>query len=389
MEYSERAISSVLNGMCSFCKFLSANDTGATGGHQSGILVSNSAVEIMFDREEIKNEHIAKRYIKIKWQDDIETESCFTWYESKDELRITRFGRSFPFLLPDQTGSLFVFTKRWEDYYEGYFLDTESEIEEFLDAFGISPTETNCLIDKGQVSPEVNEKQAMDEFIKSLTVDFPESGVMSAAAREIEEKIYDHSEYIITDPDQKIISWTDMEYDLFRELEQTRYGNIIKEGFSSVDDFVKTANAVLNRRKSRAGKSLEHHLSAIFDGNDLEYTAQPVTEGNKRPDFLFPSEEAYHDSGFPTDSLISLGAKTTCKDRWRQVLNEADRLKGRTIFLCTLQQGISVAQMDEMQAAGVTLVVPRPYIKSYPKDRQYRIWTVHQFVEYVRMMEGR
>ena len=114
-----------------------------------------------------------------------------------------------------------------------------------------------------------------------------------------------------------------------------------------------------------------------------------VTEGNKKPDFIFPSKEAYHNSRFSVDSLISLAAKTTCKDRWRQVINEADRLKGRPKYLCTLQQGISGAQMDEMQAENVILVVPQPYIKTYPSDRQDRIWTLSRFVQYVKAIEGK
>jgi hypothetical protein len=155
-----------------------------------------------------------------------------------------------------------------------------------------------------------------------------------------------------------------------------------------VDEFVMMANKVLNRRKSRAGKSLEHHLAAIFDGNDIRYTAQAVTEGNKRPDFIFPSEEDYHNAEFSIEKLCSLAAKTTCKDRWRQVLNEADRFTGRNKYLCTMQQGISAAQMDEMAAEKVILVVPKDYIKTYPEDRRDRIWTISKFVEYVREMEG-
>ena len=145
---------------------------------------------------------------------------------------------------------------------------------------------------------------------------------------------------------------------------------------------------VLNRRKSRAGKSLEHHLSAIFDGNNIKYSSQAVTEGNKKPDFIFPSQKAYHDLTFPTENLITLAAKTTCKDRWRQIINEADRLRNRPKYLCTLQQGISPAQMDEMQAENIILVVPKPYISSYPADRQNRIWTVSKFVSYIREMES-
>lgn len=388
-EYANQAINSVLNSEQGFCKFLSANDTGATGGHQSGILISKSAVSMLFSHEQLVKERIPKRTVKIRWQDDFVTESSFTYYESKNELRITRFGRGFPFLHPDQTGALFVFTKQSDEDYSGYFLETEEDIEAFLNAFGISPTETNCLIDTGKVQPETQEKLEIQEFIKSLTVEFPASEEMSATARYIQDKVYDHIEYIQTNPDKKIIDWTNMEYTLFRALEYARYGEIITRGFTSVDEFVRVANMVLNRRKSRAGKSLEHHLAAIFDGNQIEYSAQAVTEGNKKPDFIFPSAEAYHNSNIAVENIISLAAKTTCKDRWRQVLNEADRLKGQPKYLCTLQQGISGAQMDEMQAGNVILVVPKPYIKTYPEDRQDRIWTIDRFVKYVKEIEKR
>lgn len=386
--YAGQAIHSVLTSEKGFCKFLSANDAGATGAHQSGILISKSAVEMLFNKRELEQSGILKKTVKIKWQDDFETESRFTYYESKNELRITRFGRGFPFLKPEQTGALFVLTRQSNTDYSGYFLETDEEIEEFLDTFSISPTETNSLIDTGRVSMEVQEKLEIQEFINSLEVGFPVSCLMSEAARTIEEKVYDHSEYIVTNPDEKIISWTNMEYTLFRALEYARYGEVITKGFQSVDEFVRVANIVLNRRKSRAGKSLEHHLAAIFDGNEIEYSAQAKTEGNKKPDFLFPSQEAYHDFEFPTEHLISLAAKTTCKDRWRQVLNEADRLRDRPKYLCTLQQGVSGMQMDEMQAENVILVVPRPYINTYPKDRRDRIWTLARFIQYVKEIEG-
>ena len=80
--YAEIAITSVLNSEKSFCKFLSANDTGATGAHQSGILISKTAMEMLFSREQLEQEGIPKRTVKIKWQNDFETESCFTYYAS-------------------------------------------------------------------------------------------------------------------------------------------------------------------------------------------------------------------------------------------------------------------------------------------------------------------
>ena len=385
--YAIQAIQSVLNSQQAYCKFLSANDAGATGAHQAGILVSKSACEMMF-AQDLAQESILKRTVEINWQNDYQTESAFTYYRSKNELRITKFGRNFPFLRPEQTGALFVLTKQADQHYSAFFLDTEDEIDQFLSAFGIAPTETNRLIDSSRIVPETQEQIAIQEFIGTLSVDFPLSDEMSAAARNIQNKVYNHLEYIRTNPDRKIIDWTNTEYALFRALEHARYGDAISRGFSSVEEFITMANMVLNRRKSRAGKSLEHHLAAVFDGNQITYTAQAVTEGNKKPDFIFPSQAAYHNMTFPVDKLASLAAKTTCKDRWRQVINEADRLRDRPKYLCTLQQGISPAQMDEMQAENVILVVPKPYISTYPKDRQDRIWTLSKFVDYVREVEG-
>lgn len=387
--YSIMAVQSALQGKQVFCKFLSANDTGLTGGHQAGIYISKPSIPILFDHPGIKGEN-KEKWVRIKWQDGTVTDSRFIYYGkgTRNEYRITNFGRGFPYLRPEFTGSLFVFIQNTEEDYQGFFLNSDDEITQFLDAFSLSPTETNRRINIHGVTPQAHEKAEIDRFISSLDVDFPSSDIMSSAARQIQNTVYDHEEYIISNPDSKLIDWTDMEYRLFRALEYARYGEMITGGFSSVEEFIDTANKVLNRRKSRAGKSLEHHLSALFSGNGLEFEEQAVTEGNKKPDFLFPSRTAYHTADFPTDKLISLAAKTTCKDRWRQVINEADRLKNHPKYLCTLQQGISAAQMDEMEAEKVILVVPKPYISSYPKDRQHRIWTVSKFVAFVKETEG-
>lgn len=91
---------------------------------------------------------------------------------------------------------------------------------------------------------------------------------------------------------------------------------------------------------------------------------------------------------FSIDRICTLAAKTTCKDRWRQILNEADRLRDRSKYLCTMQQGISASQMDEMQAEKVILVVPKKYHSAYPQDKRDRIWIIGKFVRYVKEMEG-
>ena len=210
---------------------------------------------------------------------------------------------------------------------------------------------------------------------------------MSIEAQRIQNLIYDHIEKVQLNPDDKLLDWTEVEYRLFRALEHERYGTIIKNGFSDVDKFIEMANQVLNRRKSRAGKSLEHHLSSLFTGNNITFTPQAITEGNKKPDFIFPSIELYHDNSYPVSKLASLAAKTTCKDRWRQVLNEADRLRSENKFLCTLQQAISSAQLEEMKNEKVILVIPERYIKTYPEKYQNDIWTLKKFIGYIQEIE--
>ena len=388
MNCASVAVQAALKAELAYCKFLSLNDTGQTGGHQAGTYVSKPAIPILFSEEGVRGSNKERR-VKIHWHDGCETESRFIYYGTgtRNEYRITNFGRGFPYLRADYTGALFVLCKVHEDDYEAFVLNSDDEIDFFMDAFGIGPSETNMLIDTQGALAESREKIEIQNYIEGLEKEFPSSDEMSSAARMICDKVLLDNNLPVTNPDRALLEWTDQEYRLFKAIEHARYGETIEKGFQSIDVFVATANQVLNRRKSRAGKSLEHHLAAIFDANNIEYQARTVTEGNKRPNFIFPSQKAYHDMTFPVDKLVSLAAKTTCKDRWRQIINEADRLRNENKFLCTLQQGISPAQMDEMQKEKVILVVPKKYITTYPRDRQDRIWTIGRFVQYLKEIE--
>ncbi len=81
-----------------------------------------------------------------------------------------------------------------------------------------------------------------------------------------------------------------------------------------------------------------------------------------------------------------LAAKTTCKDRWRQILNEADRIKVK--HLLTLQEGLSVNQFKEMASAGVKLVVPSRLHRTYPKQIRPDLLSLGEFIRKVRSEVG-
>lgn len=378
-----KAIEAVNEGCQSYCKFLSANDTGDTGAHQAGIYVAKKAAGILFREFGIKGQN-KDRLVRILWQNSFTTESRFIYYGrgSRNEYRITRFEKNFPFLRPDRTGDLFVLVQLADEDYVAYIFATEEEINTFLDAFGLSPTDAGSLIQTKELIPEEHVDDAINQYISSLVLDFPPSLEMALAARRLSQLIPNSLTQTIINPDRALVSWIDMEYRLFRKIEFVRYRTLIEKGFSTVEEFIEIANMVLNRRKSRAGKSLEHHLASIFDENRLLYSKQPTTEGNKRPDFIFPSEYSYHNLKFPSSNLVFLGAKTTCKDRWRQILNEANRIQNKHLF--TLQQGISLKQIEEMENEHVVLVVPSQYISAYPAEKRETIWSLKKFIAYTK-----
>ena len=79
-----------------------------------------------------------------------------------------------------------------------------------------------------------------------------------------------------------------------------------------------------------------------------------------------------------------LAVKTTCKDRWRQILNEANRIP--TKHLLTLQEGVSEGQFKEMSEAGVQLVVPAPLASSFPESVRPHLQTLESFIGDVRLL---
>lgn len=277
-----------------------------------------------------------------------------------------------------------IICKKSDDYYEAFVLQTDEEIEDFFAALNISSNDTNGIIPKQfQQTAEDKLMNCFLGFLQSLKIDFPPTIELAGNARNCYNGAYGITSQIVkANPDKEILNWLDSEFQLFKVIENDRYNNRIKTPFKTVEELVEVANTILNRRKSRAGKSLEHHLAEIFRTFEISFESQVVTEDNKKPDFLFPGVEAYYNSKYSTKKLVMLASKTTCKDRWRQILNEADRIKTKHLF--TLQQGISKNQLEEMYKYNVCLVVPKQYHSSFPTEFRDRIMTLDIFMKHVQ-----
>jgi hypothetical protein len=225
----------------------------------------------------------------------------------------------------------------------------------------------------------------LDTILERFGRAFPKTAEFSALARELEGDAG-----LFEEPDVKLVAWLQREEAMFRELEKHLISDRLEQGFASegdvdVDGFIAFSLGVQNRRKSRAGHSLENHLNAIFRTRKIAFERGAKTENQKRPDFLFPGSAAYQDPSFPASRLLMLGAKSSCKDRWRQVLSEASRIDRK--HLLTLEPGISRNQTDEMAASNLQLVVPLPLFQTYDPDQQKWLSSLKGFLDEVASVQ--
>jgi type II restriction enzyme len=77
-----------------------------------------------------------------------------------------------------------------------------------------------------------------------------------------------------------------------------------------------------------------------------------------------------------------LGAKTTCKDRWRQVLSEAAKIPCKHLF--TLETALSSNQLREMHSSSLTVVSTPDVLATYPLAYKEWTMTLHDFINEVR-----
>lgn len=399
MKLSEWLSSISSNEWTIFIKRLSANDTGATKSHQSGVYIPEKVIQSIFPRlnstETLNPDH---RFLsKIESHECNEQELRAIYYNNRfftgtrNEKRITCWSKgtnTSPIQDPESTGSLAIFAfHRPSDNNSDYLrvwvcrdIEEEDEIENHI----------------GEVIPgtwKLDSGVNLFSDYKILLSDDYSQGIPDEwrsrfpSGEEISNYIIINYPLPGLSPDKIILEWRKKEFELFSKIEdihvKDKISTVMQGGESvfSTTEFVSLANSILNRRKSRSGRSLELLLEKIFPRFGLtQFSTQSITENSKRPDFVFPSIEKYHDINYPTNRLRMLAVKTTCKDRWRQILNEADRLKGN-VHLFTLQEGVSTNQFMEMRENGVTLVVPQKLHTRYPEKVRHELLSLDSFIK--------
>ena len=390
-----------------FVKRLSGNDTLANHAHQAGPYIPKEFLFQLFpslNHPEIKNpEHRFPLFI----DSHADTRKIrAVWYNNRlhggtrNESRLTGFGGASSALLDaDSTGALTVFAFRIgadSEASECHVWVCRDGTEEDLVEDRIGPVEpgkalvwsarpgllphlfppimrvrANCWLEVSEIPPEWLQEFPTGEALINKTVELrPDSSL---------------------DPDRRLVRRRECEFEIFRSVEEAVEFPNIKTGFGNIDEFIARAQRILQRRRSRSGRSLELHARTIFleeglkEGTQFAYQPAEADPGKQGPDFLFPSQGAYSDASFPAARLRMLAVKTTLKDRWRQILREADRIPRK--HLLTVQEGVSVGQFNEMVEAGVQLVVPEPLKRAFPPSVQEHLQTIESFIGDIRLLD--
>lgn len=387
--FAEKAIETALAQGKAILKFISPNDVGETGSHQCGYLLPKRAWKAFtsIPPEKVSSDTNPKEHVRILWQDGRETDSVITWYgrKTRSEYRLTRFGREFPYLTKDNIGNLLVLIPVDERSFHAFVLDTDADFEAVNTALGVELLESWALYDASASQRPETEDECLNRHFRTFVEQFdsfPTSKIISGATRDALWTC--KTDILKRSPDDKLSDLMHCEHELFRMLERKVCQSEIARHFRDVDDFVGTAASIMNRRKSRAGRSLENHVAFLLKEENVPFECQPNIDG--RPDIIIPSSAAYNDRAYPEEKLFVIGLKTTCKDRWRQVLNEGKRVS--TKYLLTLQNGITEAQLNQMAASSVALIVPSAIHKFYPRSKVGSLLTVKRFIESIREIHG-
>ena len=162
-----------------------------------------------------------------------------------------------------------------------------------------------------------------------------------------------------SDPDDYLMAALEAETDLYYGIEsQVQTGPLVEllasgPGLTDVIDFAMT---VQQSRRSRRGQSLQNHFAAVLQAAEIPFSAQCATEHGETPDFVVPGCTQYHDPDFDSRRLRMVACKSTAKERWRQVLNEAERIPDK--YLLTLDRHLTTSTVAAMDRAGVRAFLP-------------------------------
>src|SRR5690606_13384148 len=379
-----------------FVKKLSRNDTSwadDAGKHQAGFYVPHHIRTAGFFPTLVADNpdkpHIFRANCDVLWPQTGETtHSNIRHYSNKgSEAHFTRLPKP---LFQSLTPASLLLTGRFKHQTAGchywiVVLDSASEEAELLETvfdlrsdFHYRLFDATCFADAAQLQKDEKQEliDRLQHAIRTGSIEtilreygIPEPADIATEAREswLQARGLDSLDpWSLPNPGDAIMAISrDVEFSLYRRYELRRRAAellaIVANGndlvtrivhrFADIDRVFLSAS---QQRKTRAGRSFEYHIANCFAAGRIRFVEQAVT-GGRRPDFVMPDLKTLRDRKRNSLDALVLAAKTTLRERWKQVSSE--RLNCE-VFLATVDDRVAINSIREMADAGIQLVVP-------------------------------
>lgn len=378
-------------------KKLSRNDTSwasDTGKHQAGFYIPRPIREAGFfpelRAENPEKPHIFTAEVAVLWPQTGETTlSSMRHYSNKGpETHFTRLPKS---LFKDLTPASLLLAGRFVTPVAGcgwwiVTLDSAGDEAELLETLLDLPVDFHHQLfppsSLGQTAQTAQDEleELIDRFrfavrngtLGDLVTEYaaiPDPASIAEEARQqwLRAKgIATFNPWEIKAPGDAIMEISrEVEYQLYRRHELRRRAAELLSILCGTDDIATSVlrnypkiDAVFlsasQQRKTRAGRSFEHHIAAALKAGRIRFVEQAVT-GGRRPDFVMPDLQQLRNRRRTREEALVLAAKTTLRERWKQVSSE--RLDCE-VFLATVDDRVAATSIVEMAEANIRLVVP-------------------------------
>jgi hypothetical protein len=383
--------------------------------HQGGILIPDKFAGKIFPRKEIENHEgkhfIPDRYYRIHtyWLD--EDGKWSEVYTGGDWRRQSKFGRSYKdriemritggmprHLFSDlNPGSLFVIARcrgsRYAKDYHYYCIVIDSDdpdYKKFLKRFVILDPPLSDIIDLRDFQPEpfaTAPEIASDLMNQPLLelLEHRESGyklptvdeLIRKTIREYESKVgQDLIAYLAETryPGNTFREIMDLGFNILKEEQKKVYPQrlfnilgaallnkqltrellmgILSENLENVREVFKSLNASVY---SRAGNAFERYIRMWLKAFSIPFEKGKV-DGERIPDFILPTIEYYMNiEQRGLDDAMLLSAKTTCRERYTEILSEGNHVHTR--YLATLDNAVPAKSIKKMEGYRIVMIV--------------------------------
>jgi hypothetical protein len=380
-----------------FVKRLQANDTLATGSHQAGPYLPKPflfAVCPNLRNETEKNPRVPFD-IYIDSQGDYRQVRAI-WYNNRfhggtrNETRITGFeGRQSDLLDPESTGAVAVLAFDLSDpstpVCHAWVCrdETESDLVEAI-VGRVDPGTAVTWSPEGTpdparfILPRRRKVVSSNEHGEALAVPH---GRNEPPTIEMLVRQSALAQPLASQPtDTRLLRRHETFIDLFAQLEHDLYTPSALDGFPDIASLLDTADRIRTGRQAR-DDGLAHQLRNLLVEDGLTegacFSFRPEFGTARNPDFVFPAIGA----GGNRQPATILLVEPVIRDRWKAAVDETG---ADAVHMLTLQRGVSLAQFNEMTAAGITLVVPARLHDTYPSEIRSDLMTLESFIADVR-----